>query len=87
MPIISVWLNVSLLRSFSKPGATIGGGDHNALEALVRFGDEELEHQALFRRVDAVMGQILPPGYRLSGSAKAAALAAAVRSCLGVRPV
>src|SRR5512137_142278 len=25
-------------------------GDQNALEALVRFSDEELKHQALFRR-------------------------------------
>ena len=29
-------------------------GDQVALEALVRFGDEELKHQALFRRVEAL---------------------------------
>jgi hypothetical protein len=29
-------------------------GDQVALEALVRFSDEELKHQALFRRVDAM---------------------------------
>ena len=28
-------------------------GDQVALEALVRFSDEELKHQALFRRIDA----------------------------------
>jgi len=39
-------------------------GDQNALEALVRFSDEELKHQALFRRVDEMMGEILPAGYR-----------------------
>ena len=27
-------------------------GDQTALEALIRFSDEELKHQALFRRID-----------------------------------
>ena len=31
-------------------------GDQVALEALVRFSDEELKHQALFRRVEAMIG-------------------------------
>jgi hypothetical protein len=35
-----------------------------ALEALVRFSDEELKHQALFRRIDAMIGEVLPEGYR-----------------------
>jgi hypothetical protein len=39
-------------------------GDQIALEALVRFSDEELKHQALFRRIDAMIGEVLPPGYR-----------------------
>jgi len=39
-------------------------GDQVALEALVRFSDEELKHQALFRRVDAMVGDVLPGGYR-----------------------
>jgi hypothetical protein len=39
-------------------------GDQVALEALVRFSDEELKHQALFRLVDAMIGDILPSGYR-----------------------
>ena len=39
-------------------------GDQVALEALVRFSDEELKHQALFRRIDAMVGDILPNGYR-----------------------
>src|SRR6266516_2284142 len=39
-------------------------GDQVALEALVRFSDEELKHQALFRRIDAMMGEVLPDGYR-----------------------
>jgi hypothetical protein len=39
-------------------------GDQNALEALVRFSDEELKHQALFRRVDGMMSEVMPSGYR-----------------------
>jgi hypothetical protein len=39
-------------------------GDQIALEALVRFSDEELKHQALFRRIDAMIGDVLPDGYR-----------------------
>jgi hypothetical protein len=38
-------------------------GDQVALEALVRFSDEELKHQALFRRVDGMVGEVLPDGY------------------------
>src|SRR4249920_1582146 len=39
-------------------------GDQLALEALIRFSDEELKHQALFRRIDEMVGQTLPAGYR-----------------------
>jgi hypothetical protein len=39
-------------------------GDQTALEALVRFSDEELKHQALFRRIDEMMGAVMPAGYR-----------------------
>jgi hypothetical protein len=38
-------------------------GDQVALEALVRFGDEELKHQELFRRVEALIDRGLPEGY------------------------
>ena len=38
-------------------------GDQTALEALVRFSDEELKHQELFRRVEALAAQVLPEGY------------------------
>jgi hypothetical protein len=40
-------------------------GDQVALEALVRFSDEELKHQALFRRVEALAAAGMPPGYRV----------------------
>jgi hypothetical protein len=38
-------------------------GDQAALEALVRFTDEELKHQELFRRVEAMIAADMPPGY------------------------
>jgi len=38
-------------------------GDQIALEALVRFGDEELKHQELFRRLEQLAGEQMPPGY------------------------
>ena len=38
-------------------------GDQVALEALVRFGDEELKHQALFRRIEAMTAEVMPAGY------------------------
>jgi hypothetical protein len=39
-------------------------GDQVALEALVRFSDEELKHQALFRRIETMLREVLPDGYR-----------------------
>jgi hypothetical protein len=38
-------------------------GDQIALEALVRFSDEEIKHQELFRRVEALAAASMPPGY------------------------
>lgn len=38
-------------------------GDQVALEALVRFTDEELKHQELFRRLDRLATEQMPPGY------------------------
>lgn len=39
-------------------------GDQTALEALVRFTDEELKHQEMFRRVERLAADVMPPGYR-----------------------
>jgi hypothetical protein len=36
-----------------------------ALEALVRFSDEELKHQQLFRRIEALAAKSMPPGYKV----------------------
>lgn len=38
-------------------------GDQVALEALIRFSDEELKHQELFRRVEALSAADMPDGY------------------------
>ena len=39
-------------------------GDQLALEALVRFSDDEIKHQTLFRRIDAMIAEGMPAGYR-----------------------
>jgi hypothetical protein len=38
-------------------------GDQTALEALVRFTEEELKHQELFRRIERMVAQGMPGGY------------------------
>ena len=38
--------------------------DQNAMEALVRFTSEELKHQELFRRMEMMIGERMPAGYR-----------------------
>jgi hypothetical protein len=39
-------------------------GDQTALEALIRFSDEELKHQELFRRIEQLAARTMPDGYR-----------------------
>jgi hypothetical protein len=48
-------------------------GDQVALEALVRFSDEELKHQELFRRVEALAASAMPPGYAATADPNAVA--------------
>jgi hypothetical protein len=38
--------------------------DQQAMEALVRFSTDELKHQELFRRMETMIGDCLPQGYR-----------------------
>jgi hypothetical protein len=38
-------------------------GDQVAMEALIRMTDEELKHQELFRRLEAMMAASMPAGY------------------------
>ena len=59
-------------------------GDQVALEALVRFSDEELKHQALFRLVDAMVGDVLPGGYRFDVDHNAVAQAVLGKSTWAV---
>jgi len=59
-------------------------GDQVALEALVRFSDEELKHQALFRRIDTMVGDVLPDGYRFDVNSDAVARAVLGKSTWAV---
>src|SRR6516165_6059171 len=59
-------------------------GDQVALEALVRFSDEELKHQALFRRIDAMVSEVLPNGYRFDVDPNAVAHAVLGKSTWAV---
>ena len=59
-------------------------GDQIALEALVRFSDEELKHQTLFRLIDAMIGDVLPKGYRFDVDANSVARAVLGKSTWAV---
>lgn len=48
-------------------------GDQVALEALVRMTDEELKHQELFRRLEAMTAEIMPAGYEPTADPNAVA--------------
>jgi hypothetical protein len=50
-------------------------GDQRALEALVRFTDEELKHQELFRRIEEMLEAEMPAGYVKTADANAVASA------------
>jgi hypothetical protein len=41
-------------------------GDQKALEAMVRFSDEELKHQEMFRRLEQMIAAVMPWGYRFT---------------------
>jgi hypothetical protein len=43
--------------------------DQTAFEAIVRFTDEELKHQELFRRVEALAAEVMPDGYQFVANA------------------
>lgn len=59
-------------------------GDQTKLEALVRFSDEELKHQALFRRLEDMMATDMPAGYQLTADADAVANAVLSKSSWAV---
>src|SRR5438477_3316137 len=59
-------------------------GDQVALEALIGFSQEELKHQARFRRIDAMMGEVLPDGYHFDFVADSTARAVLGKSTWAV---
>ena len=59
-------------------------GDQTALEALVRFTDEELKHQELFRRIDTMLGEDMPAGYSFAPEPNAVASAVLSKSTWSV---
>jgi hypothetical protein len=59
-------------------------GDQVALEALVRFSDEELKHQEMFRRMNEMVGATLPAGYSFDIDPNAVAGAVLSRSTWAV---
>jgi hypothetical protein len=50
-------------------------GDQVALQALVRFADEEIKHQLLFRRIEQMIAAGMPAGYRFEPEPNAVAAA------------
>jgi hypothetical protein len=58
--------------------------DQVALEALVRFSDEELKHQELFRRVEALAAEDMRPGYTFEHDPNAVARAVLSKSTWAV---
>ncbi|MBC8752184.1 MULTISPECIES: hypothetical protein [Paraburkholderia] len=44
-------------------------GNQTALEALVRFTDEELKHQEMFRRIEKLAADVMPDGYHFGPDA------------------
>jgi hypothetical protein len=59
-------------------------GDQNALEALVRFADEEIKHQELFRRVERMCAVGMPDGYTFVPDPNAVAQAVLSKSTWAV---
>jgi len=59
-------------------------GDQNALEALVRFGDEEIKHQELFRRIERMVAEGMPDGYSFVPEPNAVASAVLSKSTWAV---
>ncbi|MCC7115155.1 MAG: hypothetical protein IT520_12315 [Burkholderiales bacterium] len=59
-------------------------GDQVALEALVRMTDEEIKHQELFRRLEAMMAADMPAGYVRTADPDAVATAVLSKSTWAV---
>jgi hypothetical protein len=64
MPTCSACASGSSARKVLEVSREHWFGDQTALEALVRFTDEELKHQELFRRLEELTAEGMAPGYR-----------------------
>jgi P-aminobenzoate N-oxygenase AurF len=59
-------------------------GDQTAVAALLKFVQEELKHQELFRRIEKLADLALPPGYRMTTDPNSAAGAILAKSTWSV---
>ena len=59
--LVERFINTKVLEVMQKHAL----GDQAALEALIRFSDEELKHQEMFRRIDRMCADGMPDGYTL----------------------
>jgi len=59
-------------------------GNQNALEALVRFSDEEIKHQEMFRRIERMCAAGMPEGYTFLPEPNAVAAAVLSKSTWAV---
>lgn len=58
--------------------------DQAALEALIRFCDEEIKHQELFRRIEQMMAAEMPGGYKFPAEPNAVASVVLTKSTWAV---
>ena len=59
-------------------------GDQNALEAMIRFSDEELKHQELFRQIENMIAEDMPEGYSFAPDANEVASVVLTKSTWSV---
>jgi len=78
--LVERFISAKTLELASKQGL----GDQVALEGLVRFSDEELKHQELFRRIEAAIAARMPGGYALIADANEVARTVLAKSTWAV---
>ena len=78
--LVERFISAKTLELASKQGL----GDQVALEGLVRFSDEELKHQELFRRIEHAIASRMPGGYALIADANEVARAVLSKSTWAV---
>ena len=82
-PTSSAWSSASSAPRCWTSAASTALGDQVALEALVRMTDEEIKHQELFRRLEAMMAADMPAGYVQTADPNAVARGRAGQEHLG----